>query len=95
MSEYLNINIDSDVFLFKLVPKQLESGITYIKSVFTSKTLGAKFRSRKKPVVRTAIAKVASIVMVKLAEMINDNVDRFINTMFYNMLIYQISMFLL
>ena len=36
-----------------------------------------------KPSVRVVIAKVASLVMVKLAEMINANVDGFINTMFY------------
>ena len=36
-----------------------------------------------KPSVRVAIAKVASLVMVKLAEMINANVDGFINIMFY------------
>jgi hypothetical protein len=32
---------------------------------------------------RNIIAKVASVVMVKLAEMINNDVDGFINTMFY------------
>jgi hypothetical protein len=37
----------------------------------------------KNPQLRNIIAKVASVVMIQLAQMINNDVDGFINTMFY------------